>query len=343
MRHFKRIPSLVQLLLIELIAILCLAATAARLIAGRGALGCAPSGVRFDLVAFGSLMVGLAAGGYVLQRIFWPRDLDQAVRTVLNVGPVAVMNPLLGETRYRFSSTHPAYALFELSTALPLYVIYRMGQLPPAYAGCGAVFPYYFGRIALALALLFPVVRLVSWYVLRRQVPVRSHADSLGPVLVFLAFALPAYLAVAALVYVPLWRAPRVDEKSLAGGLPAHPELSGRTVKLLAPLKRPGAIRCVCSDRDPLACRVAAVLLDLGPGGEVVAHGTSSNADSLRALADGLEGRGGSAIELYGILKPLPAISANKQVAASQRLDCGWQEFGPPPPAGRAYLEVELP
>jgi hypothetical protein len=343
MRYLKRIPSLMQLLVIEFIAVLCLAATAARLISGRGALGCGPSGVRFDLVAFGSLMVGLAAGGYVLQRIFWPRELDQSVRTVLNVGPVAIMNPMLGEMHYRFSSTHPAYALVELSSALPLYLIYRMGQLPPAYAGCGAVFPYYFGRIALALVLLFPAVRLLSWYVLRRQVQLRSHWDALAPSLIFLGFALPAYLLIAGLVYVPFWRAPLADARTLAGGLPAHPELSGRTVKLLAPLKRQEAIRCVCSERDPLACRVAALLLDLGPGGEVVAHGTSSNADALRALADSPGARGGGPVKLYGTLKPLPAMPLNKHVAAAQRLDCGWQEFGPPPPAGRAYLEVELP
>lgn len=343
MQSWVRVASVVQLLLVELFAIFCLAAVSARLIARHGALGCPAQGGGLDVAFFLGLGVGLLAAAYVLVRIFRPRELDQSVRPVLNIGPVAVVNPTIDAARYSFSSTHPAYALLDLSCAIPFFFVYLMGQHPPAYAGCGATFSYLLGRIALGLVLVFPAIRLFAWFVLGRRVAVASHWETTKPILLFLGLTLPIYLSIPLMVYVPLWRAPRVDSQSFAGGLGAHPELAGRTVRLVGTLVPATAVRCVCSERDPLACRVAAVRIDLGPAGDVIARGVSSDADALRALAERPDIKAGREVTLYGTLGPLPTPPKDPQKAAAERLDCGFQELGAPPAAGRAYLKAELP
>jgi hypothetical protein len=85
------------------------------------------------------------------------------------------------------------------------------------------------------------------------------------------------------------------------------------------------------------------VRIDLGASGDVIVRGVSSDADALRALVERPDVKAGREVTLYGILGPMPTPSKDPRQAAAERLDCGWQELGPPPPAGRAYLKAELP
>lgn len=337
----RRVPSLVQILFVEFIAILLLASVSAKIIAHHGALGCGSTRASFSLTDAGATLLGLLGTSWLLWRMFWPKVVTDAFRPTLKISGWILYNPNIPSVSYEFCSTHPSYALMELTSLVPLWILYRFGELPPAYAGCDAVFSYFFGRIALGLVLLFPFLRIMAWYVFRRKLPKIVSQAAWKPVVFFLAIAVPVYVAIPLTVYVPLWRAPLVDTTTFAGGLPAHNELRGKTVKLQGVLKHPGAQLCTCTLTTPPGCRVAAILVDLGSGGDVVAHGVSSNADTIRALVDSPEAKAGKPIHLYGVLNPLPKPPNGKP--AYEPIDCGWADFGPPPPAGRAYLQVEMP
>lgn len=337
----RQIPSLVQILFVEFITILLFASVSAKMIAHQGALGCGPTRAGISAIDIGFVLVGLVGAGWLVWRMFWPTRVQDSFRPLLRLGGLLVPNPTIPRVTYEFCSTHPSYALMELTSFVPLWIVYRFGPFSPLYAGCDAVFSYFFGRIALGLVLLFPFLRLVAWYVFRRQLAKTVSHDAWKPVAFFLAIAVPVYVAIPLAVYVPLWKAPLVDATTFAGGLSSHKELMGKTAKVRGVLKHPLAQRCTCTETNPPGCRVAAILIDLGAGGDVVARGVSSNADAVRALADSPEAQTGKPVTVYGVLNPLPTLAQDK--TSYEPIDCGWAQFGAPPPAGRAYLQVEMP
>ncbi len=343
----RYIPGIIQIVFVEFLVIILLASVSSRWVAAHGALGCGPSGIAFDWKSIIYILLAGVGAFWILYRIFVPKLVVQRFRTMMKIGPIAgftvsIPNPAIPATSYLFCSTHPAYALVELGVLLPLLLVYRMGYLLPTYTGCGGVFYYFFGRAILGLYLGFPLVRLFSWYVLKRKLNTPETKIAFQSSLFILAVAIPIYLSIPLMVYVPLWRAPHLNEQSFAGGLSKHPEFIGKTVRVSGRMKSPKVALCHCSQNDPTSCRFASILLDMGQGGDVVIRGVSNNADSLRALADSKDALSGKTISFYGVIQPLPT----KEEIAIKRyefLSCGWEEFGTPPRTGRAYLDVEIP
>ncbi len=336
MLSLLRVASLVKLVVAEFIAMVCLSAAFGWALSSHGVLGCPPSGAGLTGTFFGAVLIGLGLTAWVVWRAAWPDEIRETWRPVTKVGPVVMQNPAIADVEYSFATTHPTYAILDFLQLGPALILFMLGRHPPEVAGCSTLFNFLMGRAALVVALFFPLCRLVSWYVLEKHTSEAAQRGAWKPVALLCAALIPATFIVPLLVFLPRLNLPVVNATTWTGGLGAHPEFSGKIVRLHGLTKSQKAARCVCSDKDPNACRVAALLVDLGAGGEVIVHGSSDYASDL--VKEGRRGAG-QAIEVIGRLGPLPVIATKNDDAR----DCGQDEFGPASPAGRAFLHIEYP
>lgn len=336
MNAWLRVSALVKILFFEFIAVFCLAMELAGALRARGVLGCPPDN-RLSTPDAVFFTIGLLCAAWLVWRILRPTVVELDYRPNLKVGPLIMPNPAIPSVDFEFLSTHPSYVLVELVVLAAISVLLLVGD-PPAVGGCSDVGPYLMARIGVVLAVFFPAFRLFAWYILGR----RSRRPMPGvwkPVLIFWCIISPlVLLAVWILIGQKLKesRLPLVDGAAFAGGLGAHGNLENQLVRVRGTLKLPRAARCACDDpKDPNFCKVAALLIDVG-GGELVVH--TSGIDSKDLFKKG-DRPAGSPFSATGRLMKMP--DAKKE--PYNRLDCGWDEFGPPPAEGRAFVEVEYP
>ncbi|MSP63839.1 MAG: hypothetical protein EXR72_26535 [Myxococcales bacterium] len=339
MKPWLRVSALVKIVFFEFIAVFCLAAATGGYLRTHGVLGCPPEGTLGASGVF-FVLAGLASAAWLLWRTAWPRELDLDFRPNLKLGPIIVSNPLIKTAFFKFSTTHPSYVFVDLLVLASVYPLYVAGEHGPEITGCGSVSLYLIGRIAPGLGVFFPAFRLFSWYVLRRQSSLEARGGVWKPVLLLWAIVGP-FVGLTAFLLVgdklKERRLPVVDAQSFAGGLGAHPDLVDHLVRVRGVRLRDHAARCGCENkRDPKDCKVGALLVDLGAGGQVVVHAAGSDSADVFARGDG---KIGLPVEAIGRLLRLPDP---KEQPFNVR-DCGWREFGDLPAAGRAYLEVEYP
>lgn len=331
MTSMLRLVGLVKIFLAEWLAMFLLGTCAGQALAVHGARGCPPGG-RLDWSFYLAALLGLLAAGWLLHRIFFPVEIEETYTPPLKAGPVIVPNPTIAPVRFSFCSTHPAYVLIDALTVAGALALWATA---PASMGCSFVSEWASARAAVGLALLFPVVRLLSWYVLGRQASPAATLGVFRPVLVFYGI-LAAPLLLAAHLFLGARHAraaaPVVDDKSFAGGLAAHPELAGPIVHVKGTRGRARAERCECRGPRGNDCGYAEVLLDLGAGGEVVVQARASEVLFLLDKSDGKPA--GQPDDAFGRLSALP--DPKKKL-------CGRAAYGPPPAAGRALLEIEYP
>ena len=211
---------------------------------------------------------------------------------------------------------------------LPAYIF----GLRPAYIGCELQWFYAQAWTFVALGLFFPALRLFAWYVLRLRPPTNAVRDAHKATYIPLVIVVPVIVFILGGVAGPQLVARTVDGTRLAGGLAAHPEYEGRSLKVRGILNEEPRL-CGCQRERATVCRVATARLDLGEGGEVVVRGISEYGNDLRALA----ARGlGRSVTIFGLLTAQPP-----QPYKTAYETCPADPF--PTGAGRprAYLEME--
>ena len=331
----ERTRNVIQIIFVEYLAIMLLASVVATLMARRGILGCPPDlGYALGLFQIVVGILGLVAFGWSVIGILRPRELPQMAfhRLIVSVGNVNLQIPTKEAGAYLFPTSHPSYALVELTFLGMLFLPAYIFGLRPSYVGCELQWFYAQAWTFVALGLFFPGLRLLAWYGLRLRPPTSAVRDAHIATYIPLAIVLPVILFIVGGVMGPQLIARTVDGARFAGGLAAHPDYEGRSLKMRGVLAAEPVL-CGCQRDRATVCRVATSRLDLGPGGDVIVRGISEYGNDLRDLAR----RGiGREVSIYGLLTaqaPVPYKTAYET--------CSADPF--PRTAGRprAYLEME--
>jgi hypothetical protein len=168
--------------------------------------------------------------------------------------------------------------------------------------------------------------------VLRLRPAISDVSDAHKATYIPLAIIVPVIVFILGGVMGPQLIARTVDGARLAGGLAAHPDYDGRSLKVRGVLAVEPVL-CGCQRDRATVCRVATSRLDLGQGGDVIVRGISEYGNDLRDLAR----RGiGREVTIYGLLTaqaPLPYKTAYET--------CPVDPFPRNASRPRAYLEME--
>lgn len=326
-----RTRSIMQLVFVELVAAFLLSSSMGSLLAHNGILGCAPDPeIPFGLQQSVFLLLGLLALWWSLRGILFPRVLPVGIFSSLavGIGGVRVTVPTRQVGVDAFPSTHPSYALAEAAFFVFLLIPAIAIGRDPVYVGCTQQWNYAFAWLLAAFAVGLPLLRLASWYLLRRRLPRAVTEGTHKGTYIPLGIALPVALVLFGMVYLPPLFAPTLDAESFAGGLAAHPEYAGRSLHV-AGVVVDGPVTCACAESRATACQSAVALLDLGAGGVVVLRGVSDYADEVQPLEVGRPAR------LYGELAAAPF--ADYATAAGA---CATDPFAVDAARPRAWLDV---
>jgi hypothetical protein len=280
-RDFWAVASLIKILLAEWIAVLCLAQLWGTLMQGLGRGPCPGDWSGLDAFSALGLAVGAAAFAWWLWRTLWPTALAEEFKGQVKLGFLVFQHGRFGTSRYRFLSSHPAYLLVDAVTLLGAWFLFRLADLDLASDGCVYLVDLARGEAALGIALLFPVIRLAGWYLLRRRVQAPLGA-ALYPALWFLVvLSLPAVAVAFAwwqLVWAPRAAAPLLDRRPAEDAPPA-------VVRLVGALRADSLQLCPCPAGYDAACRRASLVVDLADRTVVLVVAESLGRRDLEALA----------------------------------------------------------
>lgn len=337
MSSMQRVVGVVKISVAAWVAMFCLGAVVADLLLLRGVHGCPPLPRQTGGMLYIALPLGLWLYAWSLHRIFVPRLATEAHRPTLQVGPIIAQNPMLKAQEFTFCTTHPSYLLLDLVTLVGAWVLVAVA---PDTVGCGKAWEWARGRVAFAVALSIPVLRLLGWYVLRRRPPQGAEQGAWRPVAIYLGILVGPLVLGAG----PLWRmwsgkrsAPVVDATAFTGGLAAHEGLLNKVVRVRGRCVGEVPVRCRCGGPRGDDCAQTEVLLDLGDAGQVLVQGLSDPED----LAGEARGCGGRELETFGRLHRVPERAPDRADSLTPRLPC--RDYGSPPAAGRVLVLTELP
>lgn len=165
----RRIPQLIQMMVVELVIFICIGAFIAKVIDIRGGYGCPGEPGELDAIFWGALAVGLVFLGFFIRNVFWPRLIEgewtPMVNTGIGYGGVdVVVGNRAWTVRYDFLTSHPSYILILLPVLwVPLAMIFFTEGF-----GCTYFYNRMLGWSAAWIAVGLALARLFSWYVLRR-------------------------------------------------------------------------------------------------------------------------------------------------------------------------------
>jgi hypothetical protein len=330
----ERTRSLIQIIFVEFLAMVLLASATASLLTRRGILDCPPDlSYEFGIFQIVVGLLGLIAFGWSVMGILWPKELPVMAfhRLIGSIGNIRITIPYAERGIYIFPSSHPSYALVELTFLGLMFLPAWIFGLRPAYIGCELQWFYAQAWTFVAIGLFFPALRIVAWYVLRRRPATNEVKDAHKATILPLAIIVPVIVFILGGVAGPQLIARTLDETRLAGGLSAHPQYEGQSLKVRGTLVGEPVL-CGCQRERPTVCRVATGRLDLGTAGEVIVRGISEYGNDLRALA----ARGSDrTVTIYGKLTAA-APAPYKTAYESCRSD-PFPRSGKP----RAFLEME--
>jgi hypothetical protein len=328
----NKVPSVVQILFAEMLAIW---GTSSLVMAvwntvRPGAFG--PSATLRGVGNWVWFAIGLALFVWLLREIFHAR-----VKSDSWVNPKTWSSS--GGT-YGFCSTHPSYFFIDLvPVAVPAFLIW--------YArGVNVETKNYW--IMFFIALIFPLLRLFSWYVLGLRV--KPAEPAWHPVaFVFVPFVL-VFGGVGIAVAVgsrqhknEIANLPVIDERTFAHSREAF----ARLVDASQIEKQTGFVRLRAKQisEGPTTCQnkehvdYASVLADLATGGDVLIVASKYAHDGFDELVSKATGNGSRQIEVIGKLREMPLASS----ISSSKAFCGLNQLPSAPAGGRWVLEMHEP
>ncbi|NNE66116.1 MAG: hypothetical protein HKN33_06075 [Pyrinomonadaceae bacterium] len=293
-----------------------------------GVRGCASFGgflnIYFLLFGFAGIAATFVSLYYILHPVVWMLTIDKR----LAFSSIDVNLPFL--------STQPIYIFLDAVFLIPAIVLFQAGRTETM---CRFNFEWAFGWAFLTMTLLFPVCRVVSWFILNRRNEARVVNIPWLTLIMFWIIAVP-FAVYASFSYVnstvfPRLRVPVVNEKTFKGGLKQNPQFMTGIVRVQGHLVR-GMAKCGLFGKDPdvNAYPSGTVLLDLGSGnGQIMVKANRSRMVAL--LQREAEREGANVFEAFGRLSSLPN--------PDKKLVCGVGKADTEQEGGLALLELELP
>ncbi len=302
--------------------------------------GCPAKSVSFGALDWAGLIgVGLIFL-WVLRRVLWPKITTDIYKPIIKIGPIIATNPTIPGKSYTFFSNHPSYVFIEAWNIFFVYLFYLPATTSLSAAGCPFARNWIASQMMLAVSVAFPLIRLVGWFVLRRQIKETTRYVIWPAIALFSVCAalIPAFMLHASWVSQrTAQKLPTVNTTTFAGGKDAHPNLMNTPVKVSGTLAHTAPLLCACLKTQEIPCaHTYASKISLEEGGDILLI--------LSGLSDGLTlplftGDIGKRVEFFAVLSPMP----NAKKEPWKFSDCGAQEFGPFPKAGRVYGEIVTP
>jgi hypothetical protein len=348
LRHFYKLPSIVQIMFAEFGATMFLGALAPyayRAIWPQPQLVWAPPALDWGDAVFGA--IGLALLIWLMWGPLFPRVVPVSWTPVFSTSNAIAVNPSWS-VEYAFPTNHPSYVFIDL-IVIGFWGFFRWLMWESNDERL------YEANIWVAVAAIVPAWRLICWYILRRRPDARGMEDAVRaawkPVASLYVWCIGPLLAafLAAYIYEStksrriLAAMPTVDATSFSEQTFAelrNPDIKDkemtRLIRLRASQRSGEAQRCFDRERRPSV----AVLADFGRHGIVIIQNERTSRDDLglETLVERAKGNAGKTIEAIGHLTRLPA---DREIPGWRRpFFCGLERSEPRP---RWLLEESKP
>lgn len=341
MNQFNKIPSVIQILVADSIAVMFLFPLVSKLYE-RVNPGVGYRSLPLDKADYVFFAIGLLVFIWLLATIFRPAVHATTFIPVFHAGGVHVPNPQM-RGDYLFSSTHPSYVFIDLmSCSLWWFARWAWSE--------GWQERVYQGNILLLMGMVVPTLRLVAWYGLRLRPKGEEVQDevrtSWKPVVILYIFLLGLALAAAAVIIPSELRSKREQAKKEANltvvdssswqGRDTFEALrdqdkrdvsATRVIRLRAIQKSLEAATC---GNNPGQTDFATVLTTMGTHDDIVIFSYSS----WTSLVQRARGNAGKPLETIGRLMQM------RDRHPTWKKYCGLEELSPQP---RWLFEEETP
>jgi hypothetical protein len=328
LKSFWQIVSIVKIFTLQTLSLFFLSYSCGLLAEAVGVRGCPPRHEFMGFTFFLTLSVSLVLGIAALHPIIFPRVWLEEISKELSRSQLGF--------RFPFFSTHPSYILLDVLLFIPSLVLFWNGN---SESLCEFNLQWGQGTAALLIAIAFPTLRLIFWFVLGKQIYAMQVKNVWLGIIWWYILTLPfiiffSYSYVQSNIF-PRTNVPVVDAETFKGGLDAHPEFLDKIVRVRGLMKQ-GIAKCgLWGKKDRTDYPSGTVVLDMGEGnGEIIIQAKKpSQVLNLEAEAASKKGQ---IFEAFGRLSKLPN--------PEKKLLCGISKLDDyPPPGGRALLEIELP
>ncbi len=338
--NLQKVVGLVEILFFEFIASTLIGSYYGDWKASQGAFECASKPWEFTVGDWVGLIIILAINAWILVNIARPKIKTLFYRPLLKAGPLIMSNPAIPASRYEFYSNHPSYIFIEAWNIFLISLFYLPDYTYPLVAGCPFVRTWFAGQAMLFVAVLYPVLRLFFWYVLRRRI----KADKpyiIAPALVFFslfAAIIPGFMLAATVTSHRTANAlPVVNSHTFAGGAASHPELMNVPVKIQGTLLSKDLVSCPCLATQEAQCaRTYAALVGLTPETDLLLILSGASEGPLLPIFKGAPDK---RVEFFAELEPLP----NAAKEPWKFSECGAGEFGSLSNKPKLYGKIVAP
>jgi hypothetical protein len=326
LKSFWQIISIAKIFILQCISLYLLSYAGGLWAEVTGVRGCPPrndqANVLFYLILAASLIIGFLS----FHPIFFPRVwLEQIGKEIMGSKV---------DFRFPFFSTHPSYVFLDILLLMPAILLFWNGLTENI---CEFNHEWGMGLTAFIVAITFPALRLIFWYVLGKQIYAMQVKNIKHGILwwYILVFPLIAYFSYTYTVndILPRYELPVVNSETFKGGLDANPEFFDKIVRVRGNMIQ-GIAKCgLWGKKDRTDFPYGTVVLDMGEGnGEILIQ---AKKPSLVLDLEANAQRGG-VIEAIGRLSKLPNPE-KKMLCGIGKLSEDLKE------GGRALLEIELP
>jgi hypothetical protein len=328
LKSFWQIISIVKIFTLQTLSLFFISYSGGLWAQAVGVHGCPPRpefiGFTFYLTVTVSLILGIAA----LHPIIFPRIWLEEISKELTRSQLGF--------RFPFFSTHPSYILLDALLFIPALALFWNGNTESL---CEFNLQWGQGVGALLIAIGFPTLRLIFWFVLGKQIYAMQVKNVWLGIIWWYLLTIPlftffSYGYVQSSIF-PRVNAPLVDVETFRGGLDVHPEFLDKIVRVRGIMKQSLAKCGLWGKKDRTDYPNGTVVLEIGDGnGEIMVRANKSS-QVLNLEANALDKKG-QMFEAFGRLSRLPNPE-KKMLCGISKLDDDL------PPGGRALLEIELP
>jgi hypothetical protein len=328
LKSFWQIISIAKIFTLQTLSLFFLSYSCGLWAESAGVRGCPPRpeflGLSFYLVSAASLGFTLAALHPIIFPGIWLQEISKELT-----------RNQLGH-RFPFFSTHPSYILLDALLFIPALILFWNGNTESL---CEFNSQWGQGLAALVMAIAFPTLRLIFWFVLGKQIYAMQVKNVWLGIIWWYLLTLPVILFLC-YGYVQnniftRMSVPVVDAETFKGGFDVHPEFADQVVRVRGIMKQSLAKCGLWGKKDRTDYPYGTVVLDMGDGnGEIMVQAKRpGHVLNLEANAVDKKGR---VFETFGRLSRLPNPE-KKMLCGISKLD------DDPPPGGRALLEIEFP